>query len=112
MPDTSKPDEQCTMHNEKIHLLELNMVEMKGDIKHIRDRIDNGLSSTISKVWDKLNTMEVARATILATVASNSKFIDKLKDAMIKISVGGVVGGVIVLVWKLIESYVINSPSV
>jgi len=107
MPDTATTERnQCVMHTEKIHELELAMVEMKGDVKHIRERIDNGLSSTVTKVWDMLNSMSVDRARMDAVVAANSSFIEKLRDALIKISVGGIIGGVVFLAWKLIEAYI------
>ena len=110
MPKDTDVKDQCIMHSEKIHQLELNLVEVKGDVKHIRERIDNGLSATISKVWDKLNTMDINRATMEAIVKNNSLFLDKLKTALIWVSVTGVAGGVITLMWKLAHHY-LTSPS-
>ena len=110
MPEnTTKEDDRCIMHTEKIHELELSMVEIKGDVRHIRERIDNGLSATISKIWDKMNTMAVERATMDATVSGNSSFIDKLRGAIIWVSVIGVAGGVIGLAWKVVHAYISNN---
>jgi hypothetical protein len=109
MPDATITDNRCIMHTEKIHELELSMVEIKGDVKHIRERIDNGISATISKVWDKLNDMAVGRAKMETTVEGNSSFIDKLKSAFIWVSVSAVGGGIIALVWRLLHSYLTTS---
>ena len=110
MPDSATMDDtRCVMHTEKIHELELSMVEIKGDVKHIRERIDNGLSATISKVWDKLNNMAVDRAKMETMVSSNSSFIDKLKGALIWVSVMSVAGGGIALVWKIVHTYIIKN---
>jgi len=110
MPDNiTKENRTCIMHTEKIHELELSMVEIKGDVKHIRERIDNGLSATISKIWDKMNTMAVERVKMETIVAGNSSFIDKLRGALIWVSVISVAGGAIGVAWKLIHTYVTNA---
>jgi len=110
MPDTTtKEDQRCIMHTEKIHELELSMVEIKGDVRHIRERIDNGLSATVTKVWDKLSSMSVDRAKMETIVASNATFIDKLKNALIWVSVTSVAGGVIMLIFKVIHAYISNN---
>lgn len=102
-------DEKCIMHTEKIHELELSMVEIKGDVRHIRERIDNGLSATVTKVWDKLQAMAVERAEMSTTVKNNSSFLDKLKGALIWVSVMSVAGGVVALVFKVIHAYINNN---
>lgn len=110
MPDTTtKEDTRCIMHTEKIHELELSMVEIKGDVRHIRERIDNGLSATISKIWDKINIMAVDRAKMETLVEGNSSFIDKAKGALIWVSVISVAGGVIGVAWKVIHAYISNN---
>jgi len=107
MPDNIvREDTRCVMHTEKIHELEMRMVEIKGDVKHIRERIDNGLSATVTKVWDKLQAMAVDRAKMETIVENNATFIDKLKNALIWVSVTGVAGGIIALVFKLIHTYI------
>jgi len=104
MAETAE-EKTCVLHTEKIHELELSMVEIKGDVKHIRERIDNGLSATVSKIWEKMNEMAVGRARMETTVENNSNFIDKVKNAFIWVSVSGIAGGVITLVWRLAHSY-------
>ena len=108
MPTDIKED-RCIMHTEKIHELELSMVEIKGDVKHIRERIDNGLSATISKIWDKMNTMAIYRVKMETIVSLNSSFLDKLKGALIWVSVISVAGGVIGVAWRVIHAYISNN---
>lgn len=97
------------MHTEKIHTLELSMVEMNGDIKHIREKIDNGLFATITKIWDKLNVMAIDRAKIETIVDNNSSFIEKIKSAMVRVSIFSVAGGAIMIAWKFVHAFIINS---
>jgi len=106
---TDNDRETCVMHTEKIHELELSMVEIKGDVKHIRERIDNGLSATVTKVWEKLQSMAVDRAKIEVLVTANSTFVDKLKSAFIWVSVISVAGGVIGVALKVIHTYINNN---
>ena len=110
MPEhTTTEREQCVMHTDKIHELELSMVEIKGDVKHIRERIDNGMGATISKVWDKLNIMAVDRAKMETMLSNNTSFIDKLKGALIWVSVISVAGGVVGVVWRVVHTYISNN---
>ena len=110
MPDTTgKEGDRCVMHNEKIHELEISMVEIKGDVRHIRERIDNGLSATIAKIWDKMNTMAVERVKMETIVAGNSSFIDKLRGAVVWVSVMGIAGGLLGVAWKVVHAYITNN---
>jgi len=108
MPTDIKED-RCIMHTEKIHELELSMVEIKGDVKHIRERIDNGLSATISKIWDKMNTMAIDRVKMETIVSANCSFLDRLRGALVWVSVISVAGGLIGVGWKLIHTYMTNN---
>ncbi len=117
MPDSvQEGPKRCVMHTEKIHELELSVVEMKGDVKHIREKIDNGLSSTvnglnsiITGISEKLSTMAVERATMNTILLANSSFIDKLKGALVWVSVCSVAGGLMTVVWRFIHAYIENS---
>ena len=40
---------------EKLHKFDITVTKNQADLKHIKDRIDNGISNTITKIWDKLN---------------------------------------------------------
>lgn len=103
--NTQIDKDTCFMHSQKIQELELSIVEIKGDVKHIRERIDNGLSSTVTKVWEKISEMAVSRAKLETIVAANASFLDRLKNALIWVSVTSVFGGMIALLWKLAHAY-------
>jgi len=109
MEDKSFDKEQCVMHSEKIQKLELDFVEIRSDVKHIRERIDNGLGTTIAKVWDKLNDMAIDRARndteFRTKLVANSNFIACLRNAIVWISVSSVAGGVIALAWRLLHEF-------
>ena len=40
---------------EKIHKIELEVTEIKGNLKHIGERLDNGISQTMNNIWNKIN---------------------------------------------------------
>ena len=42
---------------EKLHQMETRQVEIQGDIKHIKSRIDNGMSATIAKMNENLTKL-------------------------------------------------------
>jgi chromosome segregation ATPase len=43
---------------EKIQTIEIRQVEIQGDIKHVRGRIDNGMSKTIHNLDQTLTKLE------------------------------------------------------
>jgi len=108
-PNIDSTEGRYTMQERKIQKLEISMVEIKGDVRHIRERIDNGLSATVTKVWDKLQAMAVDRAKLETLVGANSTFLDKLKGSIIWVSVVSIAGGVIGLSWKLILAFITNT---
>jgi hypothetical protein len=42
-------------HDLKIQASDVRLVELSGDVKHIKDRIDNGLSKTIYEIRQKMD---------------------------------------------------------
>jgi hypothetical protein len=75
-------------HDKKIHHLEIQLTEIKGTVDHIKDRIDNGMSTTITKIWDKINV------DIMPAVQDSTFWVGKLKQAVFWIAVMAFVGGV------------------
>jgi len=98
--------EMCKKHDGEIREIQIQLTEIVGDVKHIKDRIDNGLSATVTKIWDKLNIMAIERTKLETIVASNCFFLDKLKSAIIRVSVFSVAGGAIAIAWKIIHTYI------
>lgn len=69
------PDKICKLHEKMIIDIEKRQIKIEGDISHIRDRIDNGMSKTITKIYEKIE--------IIMPVVEDSRFwINKLKWAL------------------------------
>lgn len=64
------------------------IVEMRKDITYIKERLDNGISQTVTKIYDKLND-------IAPKVQENSFWVDKIKWAFVWVAVIGVCGGLV-----------------
>jgi len=98
--------EKCKEHGEKIEDMEKTQIVMCEDIKHIKNRIDNGLSQTITKIWDKVNEMTYLKPVveenkihidslqqIRPMVEDNSFWVSKIKWSFIWLGVVGLLGG-------------------
>ena len=72
-------------HDKRIRFIELKMTEVGGDVKHIKDRIDNGLSSTMTKIFTRIDE-------IFPAVKENSYWVSKIKGAFVWVSVIGIGG--------------------
>lgn len=88
----NQENKDCMLHRDKIHQLELNMTELKTDIKHIRNRIDDGLSNTITKVYDTIIHLS-------PQVDKNTKISNHIITAVFSIVSVSVIGGIITLMW-------------
>ena len=77
--------ERCVRHEEEMHRLEIEMTQVRGDVTHIKDKIDNGLSTTVDKIWMKLND------DISPKVNDNTYWISKGKAAIALVLIFGVV---------------------
>lgn len=72
--------------------MELRQVEIQGDVSHIKSRIDNGMSHTISNLNTLLTKLE-------PIIAHHDKIVNKLEDIGWWIS-KGLIGALIgVLIW-------------
>ncbi len=72
------------------------MAEMGKDISHIKDRIDNGISSTVSKIWENLNKLHLCISEkftpLKKEVEENTSWRKNLQKAfvwLIVLSLGG-----------------------
>lgn len=81
----------------KIMGLEINIIELSGDIKHIKGRLDNGISQTLIKVYDKLNEL-------CPQIKENSGFRKMLIKGLIYLSCVSVLGGIIAMAFYLIKN--------
>ena len=84
------------MMEERIRDLELKVTEMKGDVSHIKDRIDNGLSKTLTELSKQITE-------VLPHVRDNTFWVSKVKWGCIWIAVIGVGGGMVSLLWHFVN---------
>lgn len=88
---------------ERMGELEKKQISMNGDIAHIKDRIDNGLGKTITKVFDMLNDFMKSHNEIKAKVSDHTFWIDTIKKAVIFMAITGVMGGALGLAIAIIK---------
>lgn len=89
-------EEKVKELNHRQDKIEVKIAVMGEDIKHIKSRIDDGLSQTITKVYDEV-------IKIAPSVKDNSFWIGKIKWGIFWIFIVGLCGGIITGVLKLIQ---------
>ena len=65
MSDDSNPSPWCVDHNNRIQSLEkevsiikTDVTEIKGDVKYLKEKLDNGISNKLNKMHDVVIRME------------------------------------------------------
>lgn len=81
---------QLKEHEEKLRGADIRFVELSGDVKHIKDRIDNGLSKTICQIKEKMDEF-------MPLVKESSEWADKFKQAVYFLAVVSFGGGLVTL---------------
>ena len=57
MSDPCQQQEKIESITGKMQTIEVRQVEIQGDVKHIKTRIDNGMSHTIASIHEKLTLL-------------------------------------------------------
>ncbi|MDD3087745.1 MAG: hypothetical protein PHP89_04190 [Candidatus Omnitrophica bacterium] len=91
--------EQLKEHEEKLRLADIRYVELAGDVRHIKDRIDNGLSKTIYEIRQKMDEF-------VPLVRESSEWAGRFKQAIFYIAVISVGGGLVSLAFYLLKGFV------
>ncbi|MCK9555010.1 hypothetical protein M0R36_04235 [bacterium] len=86
--ENKETKEQLKEHDEKIRVADVKFTELSGDIKHIKDRIDNGLSKTVYEIREKMDEF-------IPVVRDSAEWAGKFKQAVYFISVTCIAGGLI-----------------
>lgn len=89
---------QLHEHDEKLRDADIRFAEFSGDVKHIKDRIDNGLSKTIGEIKKKMDEF-------MPLVKDSSEWAGKFKQAIYFIAVISVGGGLISLAFHLVAIF-------
>lgn len=88
--------EQIQDHTEKIQEIDVRFAELSGDVKHIKDRIDNGLSTTINEIKNKMDDF-------MPLVKESYEWAGKFKQAVYFLAVISFGGGVVSLAFYLVR---------
>lgn len=98
---------------EKLHIVENRQIEIAGDVRHIKGRIDNGMSHTIARMSEILARLEPIIEKHEAAVASldahhvvaqsehHAKVVGKIEDIGWWVSKLVIAALLIVLVWAI-----------
>ena len=94
--------EKAELQQEKLHVMEVRQVEIQGDVKHIKGRIDNGMSNTIANLNTLLTKLE-------PVINHHAKIVSKIEDigwwiskSLIVFLVGALIG---VLIWAVANGF-------
>ena len=79
------------------HKLDIQMTKIGGDVTHIKGRLDNGMSSTMTKIYDKL--MELA-----PIVNDNQDIVGRVKAFTFWIVTIGIGGGLVSFAFHLLRN--------
>ena len=77
----------CALHQEKIQEIEKSLVKIDADVTHIKERIDNGMSVTITKMWERMNE------DIMPVIQDSKFWIGKIKWGFFWITTIAIGGG-------------------
>lgn len=89
-------EEQCQLHTQQILEIEKRQIKMEGDVTHIRDRIDNGMSSTIQDVKTKMDDLALVIAgKIMPTIKDSEFWVGKIKIGIFGIFMTSICGGIV-----------------
>lgn len=83
-------------HDKKLQETDVRYAELSGDVKHIKDRIDNGLSKTISEIKVKMDEF-------MPLVRESHEWAEKFKQAVYYLAVISFGGGVVSLAFYLVR---------
>lgn len=85
----------------KIFNMEMRIIKLSSDTEHIKNRLDNGISQTLTKVYDKINQM-------YPEVNENTSFRRIMIKGLIYVSCVSVLGGLIAMAFYLIRNLTIR----
>lgn len=88
---------QLHEHGQKIQETDVRYAELSGDVRHIKDRIDNGLSKTVNEIKTKMDEF-------MPLVKESYEWAGKFKQAVYFLAVISFGGGVVSLAFYLVRA--------
>lgn len=93
--DTELNRKQIKEHEDRLNEADIRFAELSGDVKHIKERIDNGLSKTIYEIKDKMEEF-------MPLVKESAEWAGRFKQAVYFVAVVSFSGGLISLGFHLV----------
>lgn len=87
---------QVHEHTEKIQEIDVRFAELSGDVKHIKNRIDNGISTSINEIKTKMDDF-------MPLVKESYEWAGRFKQAVYFLAVISFGGGVVSLAFYLVR---------
>ena len=77
------------------------LIKLSADVEHVKGRIDNGISETITKIWDKVNEMNLVLVKTDKETTDNAESIISANKRIDYLMVGGIISvlGLILTLW-------------
>lgn len=94
-------DIPCKAERERVTTLEHSMIGMKGDVTHIKDRLDNGISETLKGIENKLNN-------VIPLVNDNAYWTKAIKQGLVRIAIFSLTGGIITLLFFAVKGFIMR----
>jgi hypothetical protein len=86
---------------EKFGDIKLIIAEVKGDVSHIKSRIDNGMSKTISEIHDMLTELK-------PKIAHHANVIKRIEDGGWALAYGFVGVIALVVIWSIAHGFTLK----
>lgn len=83
-----KAEAKLDSHETKIHALELQLTKIEGTVEHIKARLDNGISETVQKIW------QLIQSDVMPAVKESQFYVGKVKWFFFFVTVIVVGGGI------------------
>ena len=89
---------QIREHEQKLQSTDVRFAELSGDVKHIKDRIDNGLSTTVNEIKNKMDEF-------IPLIRESHEWAVKFKQAVFFLAITSFCGGIVSLAFYLIRMF-------
>ena len=100
-------EQDCKEHREMIHALEKAQIKMQGDISHIKERLDNGLSTTVTNLDKKFDNLNNKIDGYIMPVCKRSEdVIDRVLGVVFWTAGIGVGGGFLAVVFFVVKAMI------
>ncbi len=80
--------------------IKIGVTKISSDVEHIKSRIDNGISNTVTDIHKKITE------EIIPSINDHSYWVGKWKAAIFWIAVIAVGGGFVTVLWNVVKHFI------